>query len=101
MALHPRYTQTRVGRVFCYYLHTADGQDYAYVSEFTATDDVVDVTSERILLRVLQPFVRGNGGQVSGRRCVRLSASKGRIFFIRILPMAFCTTTSIDSSLKL
>ncbi|KAK7504298.1 hypothetical protein BaRGS_00004602 [Batillaria attramentaria] len=64
VALHPRYNQTSVGRVFSYYIRNVSGQDYTYVSEFTATDDVVDVTSERFLLRVRQPFVKGNGGQL-------------------------------------
>ncbi|GFN87020.1 hhip-like protein 1 [Plakobranchus ocellatus] len=38
------------------------GEEYAYVSMFQATDGVLDPLSERVLLRVRQPFIHGNGG---------------------------------------
>ena len=62
VALHPSYDQN--GRLFAYYITTVSGKDYAYVSEFRAVNDVVDVTSERQLLRMKQLSDRGNGGQV-------------------------------------
>ena len=64
MALHPDYSQSGNGRLFAYYITTVSGQDYAYVSEFQVNSDVVDVTSERHLLRMKQLSNRGNGGQV-------------------------------------
>ncbi|XP_025105652.1 HHIP-like protein 1 isoform X3 [Pomacea canaliculata] len=67
VVLHPSYTRSPVGRVFAYYIRDMSGyhvNDYAYVSEFLAYNDVVDSSSERFLLRVRQPFRKGNGGQL-------------------------------------
>ncbi|GFS22236.1 HHIP-like protein 1 [Elysia marginata] len=50
------------GRLFVYYIRQDGGEDFAYVSMFQATNDVFDPQSERVLLRVHQPFVHGNGG---------------------------------------
>ena len=64
LVLHPDYSLDETGKVYAYYVTTDDSTEYAYVSQFQATDDVVDVTSEVVLMRIGQPGVRGNGGQV-------------------------------------
>ena len=45
----------------------ADGRlEYSYISEFhTGVGGVADVSSEKMLLRIHQPYTHGNGGPVS------------------------------------
>ncbi|KAK7103466.1 HHIP-like protein 1 [Littorina saxatilis] len=65
VVLHPLYNESSSGRVFVYYVASESGHShFAYVSEFHATDDVVDPSTEQRLLRVKQPSDTANGGQL-------------------------------------
>ena len=59
LAFHPRYQVN--GRVFAYYYH---GADTTRLVEFTADPDadVVDSTTETVLMTFAKPTVRHNGG---------------------------------------
>ena len=64
LVLHPEWPQDP--RAFVHYSDTAGD---TVLSEFGATDDpaplMLDATTERILLRVDQPFANHNGGQLA------------------------------------
>ena len=61
LAFHPHFAEN--GRLFVDYTRTGDGA--TVVSEFHASGDRADPTSERILLTVSQPFANHNGGQIA------------------------------------
>ncbi len=61
LAFHPHFAEN--GRLFVDYTRIGDGA--TVVSEFHASGDRADPTSERILLTVSQPFANHNGGQIA------------------------------------
>jgi glucose/arabinose dehydrogenase len=65
LALHPRFE----GENLRAFVHYSDASGNTVLSEFLATDAAVpprlDPTTERVLLRVEQPFANHNGGQLA------------------------------------
>jgi glucose/arabinose dehydrogenase len=61
LAFHPDFPQD--GRVFVDYTRAEDGA--TVISELRATAEAADMTTERVLLLISQPFVNHNGGQLS------------------------------------
>ena len=64
LALHPQFPDDR--RTF---VHYSDRDGHTVLSEFEVTDSsspiVIDPASERVLLRVEQPYANHNGGQLA------------------------------------
>ena len=61
LAFHPRYAEN--GRLFLDYTRTGDGA--TVISEFHATGERANASSERIILVVAQPFANHNGGEIA------------------------------------
>ena len=59
LAFHPEFTENR--RVFLYY---TDADLDSRISEFAVVDGVIDPSSERIVLEVIQPFDRHKAGML-------------------------------------
>lgn len=60
LVFHPRYAEN--GYIFVNYIDTNEN---TVIARYTATDDNVDTASEKIILRVDQPYSNHNGGDLA------------------------------------
>jgi len=60
MALHPEYENNGL-----FYISYINHDDFSIISRFESSDGVADITSEKIILSLKQPYSNHNGGQIS------------------------------------